>query len=71
MDRVPFLATTGAAPYERITQLPVSVMLENVRSIFNVGSFFRTCDAARQASREFVMTAKDQIQFFGGKHGAR
>ena len=46
MDRVPFLATTGAAPYERITQLPVSVMLENVRSIFNVGSFFRTCDAA-------------------------
>jgi 23S rRNA (guanosine2251-2'-O)-methyltransferase len=46
MERVPFLATNAAAAYENITQLPVAVMLENVRSIFNVGSFFRTSDAA-------------------------
>ncbi len=26
--------------------MPVSVLLENVRSMYNVGSFFRTCDAA-------------------------
>jgi tRNA G18 (ribose-2'-O)-methylase SpoU len=46
MDRVPFLATQAAALYEQIGQLPVSVLLDNVRSLYNVGSFFRTADAA-------------------------
>jgi 23S rRNA (guanosine2251-2'-O)-methyltransferase len=35
-----------AALYDGIERLPVSVLLENVRSLYNVGSFFRTCDAA-------------------------
>ena len=46
MDRVPFLATQAASPYEQIERLPVSVLLDNVRSLYNVGSFFRTADAA-------------------------
>jgi 23S rRNA (guanosine2251-2'-O)-methyltransferase len=46
MDRLPFQATTTAATYDRIAQLPVSVLLDNVRSLYNVGSFFRTADAA-------------------------
>ena len=36
----------AAAPYEHIRPLPVSVLLENVRSLYNVGAFFRTADAA-------------------------
>lgn len=47
MDRLPFQATTAGAPYERITALPVSILLDNVRSMYNVGAFFRTGDAAR------------------------
>ena len=46
MDRVPFQATLAAAPYDSIGRLPVSVLLENVRSMYNVGAFFRTADAA-------------------------
>lgn len=29
-----------------VKRLPVSVMMSNVRSLYNVGSMFRTCDAA-------------------------
>src|ERR1035437_8563812 len=47
MDRVPFQATCASAPYDRISALPVSVLLDNVRSLYNVGAFFRTADAAR------------------------
>ena len=46
MDRTPFTNTPGAAPYEKITRLPVAVLLDNVRSLYNVGAFFRTGDAA-------------------------
>ena len=46
-DRVPFQITTGAAQYDAIRELPVSVLLENLRSAYNVGSFFRTADAVR------------------------
>jgi 23S rRNA (guanosine2251-2'-O)-methyltransferase len=46
-ERVPFRVTSGAVSYEGIRQLPVSVLLENLRSAFNVGSFFRTADAVR------------------------
>ena len=46
-DRVPFQITTGAAQYDAVRELPVSVLLENLRSAYNVGSFFRTADAVR------------------------
>ena len=45
-SRIPFRATNAAAAYEGIRPLPVSVVLENVRSLYNVGAFFRTGDAA-------------------------
>lgn len=32
--------------YDSIAQLPVVALLDNVRSLYNVGSFFRTADAA-------------------------
>jgi 23S rRNA (guanosine2251-2'-O)-methyltransferase len=46
-DRIPFQVTPGAVPYANIERLPVTVLLENIRSAYNVGSFFRTADAAR------------------------
>ena len=45
-ERLPFLASQAAAAYEGLTQIPVAVLLDNVRSMYNVGSFFRTMDAA-------------------------
>jgi len=48
-DRLPWQATRSAAAYDAIDQLPVTVVLENVRSMYNVGSFFRTMDAAGAA----------------------
>jgi tRNA G18 (ribose-2'-O)-methylase SpoU len=46
MDRTPYQATPLAAAYERI-QLPLSLLLDSVRSMYNVGAFFRTADAVR------------------------
>jgi 23S rRNA (guanosine2251-2'-O)-methyltransferase len=46
MDRMPFQATNAGALYDGIRTLPVSVLLDNVRSMYNVGAFFRTADAA-------------------------
>jgi tRNA G18 (ribose-2'-O)-methylase SpoU len=46
MDRVPFQATAAGVGYDRIGTLPVAVLLDNVRSLYNVGAFFRTADAA-------------------------
>jgi 23S rRNA (guanosine2251-2'-O)-methyltransferase len=46
-ERVPFQITAGAAAYEMVRRLPVSVLLDNVRSAYNVGAFFRTADAVR------------------------
>jgi tRNA G18 (ribose-2'-O)-methylase SpoU len=45
MDRVPFQATSAGARYQAIARLPVAVLLDNVRSMYNVGAFFRTADA--------------------------
>lgn len=45
MDRVPFQATTAGAAYENL-RLPAAILLDNVRSMYNVGAFFRTADAA-------------------------
>ena len=46
MDRLPFQATAAGALYDGIATLPVAVLLDNVRSMYNVGAFFRTADAA-------------------------
>lgn len=45
MERVPYRATTTAAAYS-FRQLPVCLLLDNVRSMYNVGAFFRTADGA-------------------------
>ncbi len=45
-ERVPFQVTIGSEPYDAIHHFPVTVLLDNLRSAFNVGSFFRTADAA-------------------------
>jgi tRNA G18 (ribose-2'-O)-methylase SpoU len=54
MDRLPFRATALASPYEGMGTLPVTVLLDNVRSMYNVGSFFRTADAA--AAEKLLLT---------------
>src|SRR5258707_12540297 len=54
MDRLPFRATPLASPYERFDTLPVAILLDNVRSMYNVGSFFRTADAA--AAEKLLLT---------------
>jgi len=46
MERLPFTATSAATPYDAVKRLPVCILLESVRSLYNVGSFFRTADAA-------------------------
>jgi 23S rRNA (guanosine2251-2'-O)-methyltransferase len=45
MERLPFAASTLGAAYEGL-RLPVTVLLDNIRSLYNVGSFFRTADGA-------------------------
>jgi 23S rRNA (guanosine2251-2'-O)-methyltransferase len=45
-ERVPYLVTQAAAPYEGLRPIPVSILLHNVRSLYNVGAFFRSADAA-------------------------
>jgi 23S rRNA (guanosine2251-2'-O)-methyltransferase len=47
MERVPYQATAASRVYDGLTPLPVSILLEDVRSQYNVGAFFRTADAAR------------------------
>lgn len=44
-DRLPFAATPLAGSYEHLGTLPVRVILHDVRSLYNVGAFFRTADA--------------------------
>src|ERR1700674_1633814 len=46
MDRIPFQATCAGAWYDEMPALPVAVLLDDVRSLYNVGAFFRTADAA-------------------------
>ena len=48
-ERLPWQATQAGANYYGIECLPVTVVLENVRSMYNVGSFFRTADACAAA----------------------
>jgi tRNA G18 (ribose-2'-O)-methylase SpoU len=44
-ERMPFRATIDGALYGGL-RLPVSILLDNVRSMYNVGAFFRTADGA-------------------------
>ena len=44
MDRTPFF-TSDASRYAGVAGLPVAVVLDNVRSLYNTGAFFRTADA--------------------------
>lgn len=44
MERTPYLATEVAAPYEHVRRLPACALLDNIRSLYNVGAFFRTAD---------------------------
>ena len=44
-ERLPYRATAAAAAYEPIGGLPAVVLLDNSRSMYNVGAFFRTADA--------------------------
>jgi 23S rRNA (guanosine2251-2'-O)-methyltransferase len=46
LERIPFQATHAGAAYDHLARLPVSILLDNVRSLYNVGAFFRTGDAA-------------------------
>src|SRR5262249_51596802 len=45
-ERVPWQATTSSAGYDTIDRLPVAIVLENIRSMYNVRAVFRTADAA-------------------------
>jgi 23S rRNA (guanosine2251-2'-O)-methyltransferase len=45
MDRLPYQVTALASAYEGL-RLPVSILLDNLRSMYNVGSFFRSMDSA-------------------------
>jgi len=47
VERTPFVATRLAEGYDGVGTLPVQVILHDVRSLYNVGAFFRTADAVR------------------------
>lgn len=47
MERVPYAVTALASPYEGVDRLPAAMLLDNVRSMYNVGSFFRTADGVK------------------------
>jgi 23S rRNA (guanosine2251-2'-O)-methyltransferase len=42
-----YQATTLGGAYAHIERLPVTILLDSVRSLYNVGAFFRTADAVR------------------------
>ena len=46
-ERTPYQITSASRLYDRVERLPVTVLLDNLRSLYNVGSFFRTADGAR------------------------
>lgn len=46
MEATHFRALEAARAYEAIAKIPVAAALDNIRSLHNVGAFFRTADAA-------------------------
>ncbi len=47
MDRTPFVATSLGTSYDAMSRLPVVFLLEDIRSLYNVGAILRTGDAVR------------------------
>jgi 23S rRNA (guanosine2251-2'-O)-methyltransferase len=45
MERIPYRATAASKAYSDLRP-PVRLLLDNVRSMYNVGAFFRTADGA-------------------------
>ena len=45
-DRLPFRVAAASTAYDTLARLPVTVVLDNVRSAYNAGAFFRTADNA-------------------------
>ena len=45
MERLPYRATAASELYSDL-RLPVSLILHDIRSMYNVGAFFRTADGA-------------------------
>lgn len=45
MDRVPYRASVASEAYSGL-RLPVAILLDNIRSMYNVGAFFRSADGA-------------------------
>lgn len=45
MNCAPFRTSPDGERYAHIRRLPVVVLLDNVRSLYNTGAFFRTADA--------------------------
>jgi tRNA G18 (ribose-2'-O)-methylase SpoU len=46
-DDIAYRATALGKAYAGIDGLPVTIVLDSVRSLYNVGAFFRTADAVR------------------------
>jgi 23S rRNA (guanosine2251-2'-O)-methyltransferase len=46
VNRLPYRATAQSSAYQSIDRLPVTILLDNVRSLYNVGAFFRIADGA-------------------------
>lgn len=44
-ERVPYVVTPLGEIYQGLPRLPVVVLLDSIRSLYNVGAFFRTADA--------------------------
>jgi 23S rRNA (guanosine2251-2'-O)-methyltransferase len=44
---LPYRVTAAGEHWDVVEHLPVAVLLDNVRSLYNVGAFFRTLDAVR------------------------
>ena len=49
--------------YNKLPKLPVTFVLDNLRSAFNVGSIFRTCDTLR-VKNLFLCGRSKKIAFF-------
>ena len=45
-DATPFRATRTSEAYDGVRSIPVTIVLDGVRSLYNVGAFFRTADNA-------------------------
>lgn len=60
MDRTPYRLTTLGSAYDALGPLPVSVLLDNLRSLYNVGAFFRTADAGGVVLYELLRKCRER-----------